>query len=209
MVYILYENTAFLIDDFLENFAPSMAVVSKTWPVCAFGTASNQETVRLSAVISREHRTDTAEGDFIELVQQSISGKEADDLQTLCLQVECPEHETAEKLAYLLGCVNWRTNIAVIPWSKMSVLSMQRLVDPNIRSFFCYIGADSCMAPDDFLRSLNFPQKVALWRAFFKGKDWSRRNSSGWRRKSPNTPSAIGWSGSWPCEKRWNSCNSA
>ena len=159
-----------LIDDFLENFAPSMAVVSKTWPVCAFGTASNQETVRLSAVISREHRTDTAEGDFIELVQQSISGKEADDLQTLCLQVECPEHETAEKLAYLLGCVNWRTSIAVIPWSKMSVLSMQRLVDPNIRSFFCYIGADSCMAPDDFLRSLNFPQKVALWRAFFKGK---------------------------------------
>ena len=50
-VYILYEDTAFLIEDFLESFSPSLAVISHFWPICAFGTASNQETVRLSAVL--------------------------------------------------------------------------------------------------------------------------------------------------------------
>ena len=109
-MYILYEDTAFLIDDFLESFSPSLAVISHSWPICAFGTASNQETVRLSAELLP---AETKQNPTIEVVQQSISGQETDSLQTLCLQIDCTDHETAVKVYRLLTCMNWRTNIAV------------------------------------------------------------------------------------------------
>lgn len=81
-VYILYEDTAFLIDDFLESFSPSLAVISHSWPICAFGTASNQETVRLSAELLP---AETKQNPTIEVVQQSIRDKK----RTLCRRSAC------------------------------------------------------------------------------------------------------------------------
>ena len=166
-VYILYEDTAFLIDDFLESFSPSLAVISHSWPICAFGTASNQETVRLSAELLP---AETKQNPTIEVVQQSISGQETDSLQTLCLQIDCTDHETAVKVYRLLTCMNWRTNIAVMDWSAVDSSWRQMLVDPTIRSFFCYISVDPHITPGDCLRSLSFSQKLVLWKAFLKEK---------------------------------------
>lgn len=166
-VYILYENTAFLIDDFMESFSPSLAVISHCWPICAFGTASNQETVRISAALLWSENQRNAD---IEIIQQSISGQETDSLQTLCLQIECTDHETAVKVYRLCSCMNWQTNIAVMDWNVVDSSWRQMLVDPSIRSFFCYISVDPHIPPDDCLRSLNFTQKLALWEAFLKEK---------------------------------------
>ena len=166
-VYILYEDTAFLIDDFLESFSPSLAVIGHSWPICVFGTASNQETVRLSAELLP---SETKQNPVIEVVQQSISGQETDSLQTLCLQIDCTDHETAVKIYQLCICMNWRTNIAVMDWSTVDSSWRQMLEDLNVRSFFCYISVDSHIAPGDCLRSLSFSQKLVLWKAFLKKK---------------------------------------
>lgn len=166
-VYIVYNDTAFMIDDFISLISPSLAVISRSWKACAFGTASNQETVRLFAKLLPS--TDVM-NPTVEVVQQSISGKEADSLQTLCLQIECPENETIDGLYSLLSHMNWQTNISVMEWKKVNSFWEQKLIDPNIGSCFCYISVESHIIPDDCLRSLSFPQKLVLWEAFLKEK---------------------------------------
>ena len=166
-VYILYENTAFLLDDFMESFSPSLAVIFHCWPICAFGTASNQETVRISAALLWSE--DQRDAD-IEIIQQSISGQETDSLQTLCLQIECTDHEAAVKVYRLCTCMNWQTNIVVMDGNVVDSSWRQMLAPPSVRSFFCYISVDPHIPPDDCLRSLSFPQKLVLWKAFLKEK---------------------------------------
>lgn len=161
-LYFLYENTVFLIDDFLNFFGPTMAYISQFWPVCAFGTAKNQETVRLSA--------EKVDDNDAELVQESISGKETDTLYTLCLQLECPDNETAADLSHLFSSMDWRTNIAALNWSDAQIPLMKGLADQTIRSFFCYVSVVADITPNDCLQSLAFPQKVILWKAFLKEK---------------------------------------
>ena len=166
-VYILYDHNAFLIDDFLDSFSLSLAVINHSWPICAFGTASNQETVRLSAELLPSQ---TDHSPNIEIVQQSISGQETDSLQTLCLQIECTDHETADKVYRFFTCMNWQTSIAVLDWSAADFPWRQMLIDPGARSFFCYISVNLRVTPDDCLRSLSFPQKLVLWKTFLKDK---------------------------------------
>lgn len=166
-VYILYENTAFPIDDFIESFSPSLADISRSWPTYAFGTADNQETVRLSAELLPSENKRNPD---IEVVQQSISGQKTDFLQTLCLQIECPDHETAVKLYRLFTCMNWRTNIAVMDWNTADFAWVKTRIPFNRGSFFCYISMDPDITPNDCLRSLNFLKKLTLWKVFLKEK---------------------------------------
>ena len=86
-VYILYRNAAFPVSDFWDSFGLTMAEISKTWPVSAYGTAQNQETVWLSS---------ERKENCLYLVQHSISGKSADILESLCFQLDCPDNQTAQ-----------------------------------------------------------------------------------------------------------------
>lgn len=159
-VYVLYKNVAFLIDDFWESFGLTMADVQETWPICVFGTAQNQETIRL---VSEK------KADSVQLVQQSLSGKSTDLLVTLCFQIDCTDIQTAEKLIRLLTGINWQTNIAAMEWKDGDFLQEQGLVlDLNCRGLFCYAGIDTEITASDCLLSLNFVQKISLWTAFLK-----------------------------------------
>ena len=92
-LYLSYPNAVFPVDDFFDCFGGSMADVSRTWPVCGFGVADNQETVCLTA---------GQDGDALKLVQHSLSGKSAEVLTSLCLQLDGTTKETAERLGRLL-----------------------------------------------------------------------------------------------------------
>lgn len=157
-IYILYRNVVFPIHDFWDNFGAAVANVSQVWPIFIFGTAQNQETVRLSATI---------EGGAVQLIQESISGKSTDALATLCLQIDCTDGETAEKLFRLLKSINWQTTIAAMGPKDAAFLREQKLIlNPNAGGFFCYAGIDPTLSPSDYLLSLEFTQKILLWSAF-------------------------------------------
>ncbi len=157
-IYILYRDAAFLVEDFFEAFGPEMAFIGETWPVCAYGTARNQETVRLWA---------EREGNSCRFVQESISGSSADVLQTLCLQVDCPEKEEAEQLASFLKAVSFKPAVAAVEWKSAEFLRRQNLLLPvSSGTFFCYGGGDPASPPGECLSALDFSQKVSLWNAF-------------------------------------------
>lgn len=162
-VYLLYRNVAFPVDDFWDSFGMTVAIISQTWPLCAFGTAKNQETVQLSAQL-KDH--------FLEFVQHSISGKSTDTLETLCFQLDCTEVETAEKLSCLLETMDWQTEIAAMSWKDVDFLREQDLVllAPSARGMFCYAGIHSEQTVGEYLLSLSFSQKIFLWKAFLKEK---------------------------------------
>ena len=133
-LYLSYPNAVFPVDDFFDCFGGSMADVSRTWPVCGFGVADNQETVCLTA---------GQDGDALKLVQHSLSGKSAEVLTSLCLQLDGTTKETAERLGRLA-------------------------VTGASRGRFCYGGLETQAAAGDCLYSLDFPKKLALWLSFLK-----------------------------------------
>ncbi len=157
---ILYPNVAFHIADFWESFCLSMANIHRIWPICALGTAQNQETVRL---LSMEKH-----GSLV-LVQQSLSGKPASALETLCFQVDCNDEETAGHLFRILTAINWRVEIAALSWKDANFLHEQMMfVGPDPGGLYCYAGLDSDCSTRDRLLSLDFAQKNSLWSAFLK-----------------------------------------
>lgn len=159
-VYILYRNAAFPVSDFWDSFGLTMAEISKTWPVSAYGTAQNQETVWLSS---------ERKENCLYLIQHSISGKSADILESLCFQLDCPDNQTAQRLICLLKAMNWEIGIGAIGWQYADLPREQNLVlDPNFRSMFCYVGLDGEEQKEDCLLSLDFDQKIMLWTSFLK-----------------------------------------
>lgn len=159
-VYIFYRNAAFLIDDFWDAFGVLLADIQQSWTIAAYGTAQNQETVRLAA---------EREAGAVRLVEQSISGHSTDVLETLCLQVDCPDGHTAEALARLLAALRWNVGVAAVPWEDAEFLRRQGLfLWPDSRGMFCYAGIDPAVTAGDCLLALDFSQKVSLWAAFLK-----------------------------------------
>lgn len=160
-VYVLYRNVAYTPEDFWDLFGRSMGRINADWPICAFGTAENQETVRLTAA-------ENPKG--IELVQQSISGKSADVMRTLCLQIDCSDNATAEILGGLLRAADWETNIvALSSWKWADFLREQDLfIQTDPQGFFCYGSVNQEVTAEEMLDSLDFSQKIILWRAFLK-----------------------------------------
>lgn len=160
-VYVLYRSVAFTPEDFWDLFGLSMGRINKTWPICAFGTADNQETIRLTAT--------TGDKD-IQLIQQSISGKSTSIIRNLCLQIDCTDNQTAQQLVRLLMATSWETNIfALNSWQDVDFLKEQQLficTDPQ--GLFCYGSINQEVSKRDMLLSLDFEQKIILWTAFLK-----------------------------------------
>lgn len=160
-VYILYRNVAYTASDLWDEFACEMAQIHRVWPICAFGTARNHETIKLTA---------TAQGDQIHLLQQSISGKSTQLLQTLCFQVDCADNDTAALLVRMLTATHWETQIiAMRNWKDADFLRTQAmLVAREPQGLFCYASVRTGVSVRELLFSLDFEQKIILWTAFLK-----------------------------------------
>lgn len=163
-VYLIYKNVAYTPEDFWDAFGWSMGRINEVWPICAFGTAENQETVRLSVT--------TTEGKkgVLEMVQESISGKSADVMRTLCLQIDCTDNENAEVLVNLLRGVNWETHIvAMSSWKWADFFKEQDLfIQTDPQGFFCYGSINQEVTAREMLASLDLGQKIILWSAFLR-----------------------------------------
>lgn len=159
-LYVLYRRAAFLIDDFWELFGLALANVGCTWPIHVYGTAPNQETVRLSAV---------REGDSAELIQESISGESAEALTMLCLQIDCADSDTVRELVHFLSVMDWERHIAALNWQEADFVRGQGLLlEGYSRGFFCYAGFSPEATAGDCLLALSFVQKITLWSAFLR-----------------------------------------
>lgn len=158
-VYVFYRDVAYTAGDLLGLFGRAMAQIDQSWKICAFGTAENQETIRLKAELHPEGTT---------LTQQSLSGECAEVLRTLCFQIDCGQTETAQALMRLLGAADWESGIAALSgWQDAAFLKEQGLfVETDRAGFFCYGSVNERVATRELLCALNFEQKMTLWNAF-------------------------------------------
>lgn len=159
-IYILYRSAVLVIDDFWNYAALSMACINEKCPICAFGTADNQDSVRLSA---------ETDGNDICLLQQTISGDKAEIIRTLCFQIDCSNFDDAEKVTKFLTSMDWQVGIAVMNWHDAYFLQGQDvIIVPEYNSHFCYIGLEKDVSKNDLLNSLTFSHKTDLWIVFLK-----------------------------------------
>ena len=159
-LYILYRNVAFVLSEFWNCFAWTMAQINQIWPLYAFGTAENQDSVRLFA---------EKDGSYIQLSQQTISGDSTDVIRSLCFQIDCIEKETAYGLFQFLKKIDWRIGVATISWQNSYFVQEQKMIlQPESRSHFCYAGLRNDRDTSELLDSLSFSQKAELWKAFLQ-----------------------------------------
>lgn len=137
-----------------------MAYISREWPICVFGTADNQDSIRLSAEMDEKD---------IRLLQQTLSGEGAEVMKTFCFQIDCGDSIMTDKVTHFLRAMDWKNGIAATSWQEADFLRRQDLIiEPKYRSHFCYVGLDTEVQTKDLLNSLNFSQKTILWTAFLK-----------------------------------------
>lgn len=160
IIYMWYDDVAFAQEDFWQMFGGYLALIDTRWETDIFGTsASSQETVWLT--IKRENKR-------IYAVQNTLSGRQADTIQSLCLRIQCDSAQQSEILQVMLNAVNWKNGTAALDWKYGEFLFGEKLIIPTQNSCFCYAGVFDDVKLDDLLQALSFQQKVILWTGFLK-----------------------------------------
>lgn len=158
-VYIIYKRVIFSPMDFFDEWGQIMALLSETWPVCAYGTALTRETMRLEAY---------NEGGKIRAVQKNISGKKANELEDCCLQMEFPDAQTAANMQKVLAAFRLEANTVALDWKYADFLNKQKIAWMEQGSAFCYLSIDKQPPIEKCLEALDFSQKKELWDLFLK-----------------------------------------
>lgn len=160
IIYLLFRNFAFAEDDFWETFGPYFSIVDSRWKMDVFGTSyPSQETVWLTI----EKRDQCYYG-----VQNTVSGKKAETIHSLCLRIESGSSGQAEILETLLKLADWKSGILVADWKYHEFFIKEKIENHWENSCFCYGSVLEEVSSADCLHALNFTQKISLWTGFLK-----------------------------------------
>ena len=160
ILHVLYRDFVFTEYDFWETFGGCLIVLRKRWKITAFGTeAFTQEAVELAL---------EEQGGTFYAVQRTVSGKYADTIHSICLQIECTSAGEADELYSLCQIMDWHRGVLAAGWDLRSRLEEERLSSFVQNSCFCYGAVTDSPDPENYLGALTFAQKMVLWSDFLK-----------------------------------------
>ncbi len=106
--------------------------------------------------------------DVIMRVQNTISGKTVDTIDSLCLRIDCNSVKLAHILQILFQSVDWRKGIIVTDWKYYNFFVEEKIEHHWENSCFCYGSVSNNTLPEDYVQALKFTQKVTLWIGFLR-----------------------------------------
>ncbi len=158
--YLLFRNFAFTGDAFWQIFGSQVCIMNSRWKLDVFGTSyPSQETVWLTL----EEQDGCYYG-----VQNTISGKTVDTIDSLCLRIDCNSLKLAHILQILFQSVDWRKGIIVTDWKYYNFFVEEKIEHHWENSCFCYGSVGNNTLPEDYVQALKFTQKVTLWIGFLR-----------------------------------------
>ena len=153
---VLYRGTPWLWRDLAEACGDAAAVVSATWPLTFSGGTEDRETVQLT------FRAD--EGGARTTAMHAFSGKAAEELEGLGIQVDARDSEAAFHLAELCGQVSRCRGIASRRIHESFLAGSQLLIDTP-GSAYLYLSWEK-QERWNLLRYLSLGQEEQLWHTF-------------------------------------------
>lgn len=157
-VYLLFRDFAFSGDDFWQTFGSYFSFLNTRWKMDVFGTSyPSQETVWLTV----EQQDNRCYG-----VQNTVSGKNAETVHSLCLSIKGGSSDSAEILEILLQSADWKRGILAADWKYHEFFIKEKIENHWENSCFCYGNVLEEVSSSDCLHALNFSQKVTLWTGF-------------------------------------------
>lgn len=98
--------------------------------------------------------------------ESTLSGRQAETIQSLCLCLTCGSSHEAEVVQQLLQAMDWKRGLAAVEWKCGDSLggeSGRELPEPGL---YCYESIFECPEAEACLAALSLEQKVRLWMAF-------------------------------------------
>ena len=157
-VCLLFRDCACTGEDLCQMFGSALADLSPRWKADLYGTEPcSQETVWYR--FAREEAQ-------CWIRESTLSGRQAETIQSLCLCLTCGSSHEAEAVQQLLQAMDWKRGLAAVEWKCGDSLggeSGRELPEPGL---YCYESIFECPEAEACLAALSLEQKVRLWMAF-------------------------------------------
>lgn len=158
--YLLFDDVVFSEQDFWQTFGGYLIALRPRWQISVFGTQpATQETVALS--LDRQK-------DGCYAVQQTVSGRYAGSIRSLCLQIVCADAEQAAALDRLCRCMDWKSGVIAAGWDLHAVFEREGIPWLRRNTCYCYGNITAEQTGQTWLDALSFPQKTELWRRYLE-----------------------------------------
>ncbi len=157
-ICLLFRDCACTGEDLCQMFGSALADLSPRWKADLYGTEPcSQETVWYR--FAREEAQ-------CWIRESTLSGRQAETIQSLCLCLTCGSSHEAEAVQQLLRAMDWKRGLAAVEWKCGDSLggeSGRELPEPGL---YCYESVFECPEAEACLAALSLEQKVRLWMAF-------------------------------------------
>lgn len=159
-LYVIYRDIVFSDYDFCQIFGSYLVVLHQRWQVDVFGTElSAQETAELS--LEKNSTKFSA-------VQRTVSGEYAENIQSLCLRIQCSDAEEMENLYRIFRVMDWKSKILTADWSIKKLLEREDIPWLRKKSCYCYGFLSDSPGQEMCLETLDFSKKTDLWFGFLE-----------------------------------------
>lgn len=160
IVSVLFHSVCMGCDELSARYGELAAAASEVWPFTISGTTADRENASLRFIWNRTG---------ISFEMSSVSGKEFDHIEGLCLEWCCPDTDTAHRLSIVLSRLTPHLKCFGEHRGLSDFLQKNELSIPFDGAFFCYVPLDDeelCAA--DYTGCLSLEQKAALWGTFLE-----------------------------------------
>lgn len=160
-LWVLYEYTSCICDDFQEKYGVLAALISEKYPVSVCGTSGELEHVWAEAGFINSRKE-------LELIKRSTSGRDFDEISNICLRFYIEDEGELDELYSCLINLDYRQGYLAVSRTLLAKKLFAGVQEDYSDTYYRYLpmnGGDM-----DFWNSLSMNQKKMLWVLFLEYK---------------------------------------
>ncbi|MCR1840436.1 hypothetical protein [Murimonas intestini] len=160
-LWVFYEYTSFICDDFLEKYGVLSALISEKYPVSVCGTSGELEHVWAEAGFINGRKE-------LELIKSSTSGRDFDEISNICLRFYIEDEGERDELCSCLANLDYRQDYLAVSRTLLAKKLFAGIAEDYPDTYYRYLpmsGGDM-----EFWNALSMNQKKMLWILFLEYK---------------------------------------
>ncbi len=158
IVSVLFPSVCIGCEELSRRYGELAAAVSTVWPLVFSGTAEGDGNACMTFLWT---------DDRILFERTSVSGRDFDRVEGLCLELTCEEPDCARRLTTVLSHLSPHQDCICESRGHSGFLEAHGLAIPFDGAFFCYVPLDDGELDfSDYIGCLTLDQKAALWETF-------------------------------------------
>lgn len=162
-LWIYYEKSCYVVENFFNEFGISFGVISNKYPVSIYGTINDNESASLVSVY------DIGEGK-ISLFKKNISGNDFDEMSDICVKIEISDVSLLNNFFKLISDLDYRKSFLAVERAKFKDLTFKGIDEEGEDTYFRYLKLNEPYDGEMFIDALTINQMKKLWQIFLEEK---------------------------------------